>query len=323
MKKTKALVLLSGGLDSTLAAKILMEQGIGVVGLSFKSYFFDSKSAAIAAEKLGIPLKIVDFSSEHLKIVKSPKYGHGKAINPCIDCHALMLKKAKEIAGINIKEASFGKLRTTKSRYNFVATGEVLGERPMSQNKKSLDIIENESGLNGYLLRPLSAKSLKPTIPEQKGLIDRNKLLNIVGRSRKIQMELAEKWGIKNYPTPAGGCILTDIGFGKKIKDVLNNCPNPKENDFRLLKIGRHFWSAKNKIIIGRNHEENVKLKKLARKNDVLIEPKNFSGASGLIRNYGRKKISQEVLTKAKKLITKYSKKIRGQKKPEFKIAKK
>ena len=309
MKKNKALVLLSGGLDSILAAKILMEQDINVIGLSFKSYFFDSKSATVAAKKLGIPLKIVDFSNEHLKIVKSPKHGYGKAINPCIDCHALMLKKAKEMM--------------EKQGFDFVATGEVLGERPMSQNKKSLNIVEKESGLDGYLLRPLSAKSLKPTMPEQKGLIDRNKLLNIVGRSRKIQMELAKKWGIKNYPTPAGGCILTDINFGKKIKDFLDNCPNPKKNDFRLLKIGRHFWSAKNKIIIGKNHKENVKLKKLTRKKDVLIEPKNFLGASGLIRNYGQKEISLNTLAKAKKLIAKYSKKNRGQKKPEFEITKK
>lgn len=308
-KKTKALVLLSGGLDSILAAKILMEQGISVVGLSFRSYFFNSKNAAISAKKLSIPLMIVDFSNQHLKIVKSPKYGHGKAINPCIDCHALMFKEAKKIM--------------EKQGLDFVATGEVLGQRPMSQNKKSLDIVENESGLNNYLLRPLSAKSLKPTIPEQKGMVDRNKLLNIVGRSRKTQIELAKKWGIENYPTPAGGCLLTDIDFSKKVKELLNNCSGPKENDFQLLKIGRHFWSAKNKIIIGRNHKENVKLKKLAQKNDILIEPKNFLGASALIRNYSQKEISLKVLTEAKKLIIKYSKKVRGQKKPDLRIIKK
>ncbi|MFH1671375.1 MAG: tRNA 4-thiouridine(8) synthase ThiI [Candidatus Portnoybacteria bacterium] len=293
--KIQGLALLSGGLDSILAVKILQERGIEVTGLTFVSYFFGSGPAQKAAKLLNIELKTVDFSDQHLEIVKKPCYGHGKAMNPCIDCHLLMLKQAGE------------KMR--KEKFDFVATGEVLGERPMSQNKRALDLIEKESGLKGYLIRPLSAKLLEPTVLEKEGKIDREKLLDISGRSRKRQMALAKEYGIKDYPTPAGGCLLTDIQFGQRLKDMLKNWPDAKGSDVKLLRFGRHFWMDNNLIIVGRNKEDNDKIKELTQKGDVLIEPKEFPGPTILIRSKG--KIMEENLIQAKELMIKYSPKAR------------
>jgi len=292
MKKVRALVLLSGGLDSLLAAKILLEQNIQVVGLVFKSYFFDEKQAKKFAKQLKIPLKIINFGREHLKIVKNPKYGYGRGMNPCIDCHLLMLKKAKEVM--------------KKEKFDFVVTGEVLGERPFSQNKKALKLIEEESSLKGYLLRPLSAKLLPKTIPEKKGWVKREKLFGIRGKRRKKQIELAKKFGLE-YPQPSGGCILTDLTFSKKLKELLEVKKGIGKNDIELLKIGRHFWFDGIKVVLGRNEKENKKLEKLAKKKDVLLKPK-FPGPTGLIRVY-KGKISKTLLQKVKKLIKNYSKK--------------
>ncbi len=296
--KIKCLALLSGGLDSILAVKILQEQGIEVTGLCFVSYFFDSKSAEAAAKRLKIDLKIVDISDEHLEIVKNPRYGYGKNINPCIDCHLMMLRKAKEIL--------FGNGRLSDSRPCFVATGEVLGERPMSQNKQALKLLERESGLNGYLLRPLSAQLLKPTIPEKDGMVDRSKLLDISGRSRKRQIDLAKKRGFKDYPTPSGGCLLTDLSFSKRLKELFGYWPNCAGNDIKLLKLGRHFWAKDAQIVVGRNEKENKEIKKLSQKDDVLIEP-DFPGPTILVRSKG--KILKKSLKKAEELMRKYSKK--------------
>lgn len=283
----KALVMFSGGLDSILSVKVLQEQGIEVTGLTCVSYFFDDALAQKAAKKLGIKLITVDFSDEHLAMIKKPKFGYGKGMNPCIDCHISMLKKAKEIEG-----------------FDFIATGEVLGERPMSQNKQSLELIKKEVGFD--LLRPLSAKLLDPTEVEKKGLVDRNKLLDISGRGRKKQMELAKKWGIKEYPSPAGGCLLTDPEFSKKLKMMLVLWPNCEGVDIKLLKYGRHFWEGENLIVVGRNKEENEKIKKLSIKGDLLIEPKEFPGPTILIRS--KKKILESSLVKVKELMLKYSK---------------
>lgn len=299
--KIRCLALLSGGLDSILAIKILQKQGIEVTGISFASYFFNADLAEKAAKKLKIKLKAVDFSDEHLAMVKNPKRGYGKAINPCIDCHILMLKKAKEIME---SSSSAGK----KEKCDFIATGEVLGERPMSQNKQALDLIERESELKGELLRPLSAKLLSPTIVEKRGLVDRDKLLDISGRSRKKQLFLAKKWRIKEYPTPAGGCCLTDLQFAERFKEMLKRWPDCQGNDVRLLKLGRHFWQGDNLIVVGRNEQENKRLKDLTVKGDVVIEPKEFSGPTILIR--GGTKVLEDALIKAKDLMIKYSPKL-------------
>jgi tRNA U34 2-thiouridine synthase MnmA/TrmU len=293
-KKTSTLVLLSGGLDSILAAKLLMEQGIEVEGICFYSNFFGCNLAEKAAKQLGIKLRESDIGEEFLKFLKKkPKHGYGVGLNPCIDCHVLMFKKAGEIM--------------RQEKFAFVATGEVLNERPMSQHRQALKMIEKEAGLEGYLLRPLSAKLLEPTILENAGLVGREKLLDISGRSRKKQMELAIKFNIIDYPTPAGGCMLTQEGFVGRLKELIEYKPAFSVDDVELVKIGRHFWFDSVWIVLGRNKEENEKLLKAKAENDMIIEPDGFIGPTALVRG----STDSEVIRKANELIIKYSPKAR------------
>jgi len=303
-KKTKALLLYSGGLDSILAAKILEGQEINITALTFVSHFFDAEQAKKSAKENGVELRIIDFSDKHLDVVKNPRFGRGSGMNPCIDCHLLMLKVAKKISKI-------GTFLRTQKDSTFIATGEVLGQRPMSQNLKALKLIEKKAGLAGKILRPLSARVLPETEMEKSGMVDRKKLLGISGRSRKKQLALAEKFGIKYFPTPAGGCILTDKGYSKKLQALIENVAKIKKSDIELLRIGRHFWIGEDlpagrqaRIILGRNHEENLRLKNLAENGDILLEPKNIPGPTALIR--GRK--SKAVQVFAKKMLLKYTK---------------
>jgi tRNA U34 2-thiouridine synthase MnmA/TrmU len=291
-KKTpgRALVLFSGGLDSILAVKILQKQGIDVTALTFVSYFFDAEEAKKSAKENNIQLVIRDISVAHLGIVKNPCFGRGSGMNPCVDCHLLMLKQAKKLA----REAKF----------DFIATGEVLGQRPMSQNSRSLELIEKKANLEGRILRPLSAQVLPETEMEKKGMVDRKKLLGISGRSRKEQMALAKKYKIRAYPSPAGGCILTDKEYSSKLREVLSKIKSVKKSDIDLLRIGRHFWVGRTRIILGRNHEENLALKKLAEKGDTLIDPKDIPGPTVFIRG----KRNKAVLDAARDLLLKYTK---------------
>jgi hypothetical protein len=296
-KQVKALVLLSGGLDSILAVKLLLEQGILVETVVFCTNFSGPKLARVAAKTLGVPLREVDIKKEFIEVLKKPKHGYGAGLNPCIDCHALMLKKAGEIM--------------RSEDFDFVATGEVLGERPMSQHKPALDIVEKDAKLKGYLLRPLSAKLLEETIAEKEGLVDREKLMDISGRVRKIQMALAQKYGIKEYPTPAGGCALTQDGFAARMKELMKNKPDFTPEDIDLVAIGRHFFypelvegGGNVQIILGRNEEENEILKSQKKPEDVFILPINFSGPEALIRGG---KIRNEIIEQAKELIVKFS----------------
>ncbi|MDP2709448.1 MAG: hypothetical protein Q8O93_05430 [bacterium] len=273
---SKALVLLSGGLDSLLAARVLMEQVIEVTGLSFKSCFFGTAKGKKVAEQLGIKHIAVDFADEHLVMVKNPKHGYGKNMNPCIDCHALMLKKAKEIM--------------EGDGYDFVATGEVLGERPMSQNREALKIVEKESGLFGKLIRPLSAKLLDESDLEKTGIVNRGRLLDISGRSRARQLELVKKFGIKEFASPGGGCLLTDPVFSEKLLKILEFWPEANGNDIELLKRGRAFWLKDEHdknilLVIGRDEQDNENLEKLALGGDIIIQPAEENGPTTLIRN--------------------------------------
>lgn len=266
MKKTIALI--SGGLDSSLAAKLIREQGIEIIALNFKTPFClcDRKNknscaghALKVANGLGIEFKVVYVTDEFFAILKNPKHGYGKNLNPCIDCRILMFKKAKEF----MQEVGA----------SFIITGEVLGQRPMSQHKIALKIIERESELEGLVLRPLSAKLLPETIPEKKGWVDRNKLLNFSGRTRRPQIALAETLDIRDYPCSAGGCLLTDPQFAKRMKDLLNH-GELNLNNVELLKIGRHFrLSPDAKLVVGRNEQENEHLLKLANEDDYLFNP--------------------------------------------------
>lgn len=274
----RAIALLSGGLDSTLAAKVVMEQGIELEALNFLTVFCTCTNrgetclaSQKAVENLGIPLRILNVSEEYLSVVKHPRHGYGKNMNPCIDCRIFMLRKTKAY----MKEVGAA----------FIVTGEVLGQRPMSQRKDTMRMIEKEAGLEGFILRPLSAKVLPTTIPEKEGWVDREKLLNISGRSRKTQMELAEHFGIRDYPCPAGGCLLTDPGFAKRVKDLLLHNPDFSLNDVHLLKIGRHFrLSRMVKLVVGRNEEENRRIETFARSGDVLLKAVRYPGPVSLLR---------------------------------------
>jgi tRNA U34 2-thiouridine synthase MnmA/TrmU len=258
----KALALLSGGLDSTLAVRLVQEQGIDVVAVNFMSPFClcgrGGCGAVGIAKQLQIPLKTISLGEEYLEIVRNPKYGYGKNMNPCIDCRILMFKKAKNYA--------------EEIGASFLFTGEVLGERPMSQHGKALDIIEKEAGLEGRILRPLSAKLTPMTETEKKGWIDREKLLNIRGRSRKKQIELAKEFNMKDYPCPAGGCLLTYKEYAAKIRDLFEYKKKIRIKDVLLLKIGRHFRFEENRIIVGRNRTENERLRDLKDVDDYYLE---------------------------------------------------
>ncbi|MCX5716452.1 MAG: tRNA 4-thiouridine(8) synthase ThiI [Candidatus Omnitrophica bacterium] len=267
----KAILLLSGGLDSILAGRIMLEQGIEIEAVHFTMVFSDSENgAANVAKELGIRFTAKNITQEFLEVVKSPKHGYGSGVNPCVDCKIFMFKKAKEYM--------------QNSGASFLATGEVLGERPMSQRRDTLSIIERESGTKGLLLRPLSARLLDPTIPEQDGTVDREKLYAISGRSRKPQMELAAKFGIKKYPNPAGGCLLTDPAFSKRADDLLEHNAFTLDN-VTLLKLGRHFrWSENCKVIVGRDEKENNAIFALAKDMDLLMNAKNLLGPVALLR---------------------------------------
>ena len=232
----RALAMVSGGLDSILAAKLIKDQGIEVIGICFKSYFFNEENAKRMTKQIGIKLEVIDFTNEHFEMVKNPKHGRGKNMNPCIDCHAMMMRYSGELL--------------KKFNADFIITGEVLNQRPMSQNRSALDIVKKESGFSEKILRPLCAKNLKETQMEIDGLVDREKLLDISGRNRKIQMELAEKWGIKDYPSPAGGCKLTEPNYSIRLREILNRKENVTEKDIELLRYGRHFVTEnKTKIV--------------------------------------------------------------------------
>ena len=272
----KAVALLSGGLDSTLAVRLMLEQGVDVEALHFLTIFCTCSTRGCAlearkvSEKFAVPLKVVDITQPFMEVVKNPKHGYGKNLNPCIDCRLLMLRLAKEYM--------------EEVRASFIVTGEVLGQRPMSQRRDALKMIERDSGLVGLILRPLSAKFLQPTIPEKEGWVDREKLLGFSGRSRKPQMALAEALELKDYPCPAGGCLLTDPGFSKRMRDLLEH-GDFSINDCLLLKLARHFRLDKaTKVIVGRDEEENFSLETLTRPGDLLLETSEVPGALVILR---------------------------------------
>lgn len=274
----RAIALFSGGLDSTLAIKLILEQGIEVVALHFVTSFCtcNKKGCGFVSKKFAKAMQIDLITrflgDEYLQIVKSPKYGYGKNLNPCIDCRILMFKKCKEV----MQEIGA----------SFVVTGEVLGQRPKSQFREALKIIERESELEGLVLRPLSAKLLDPTIPEEKGWVNREKLLDLYGRTRKPQIRLADAFDIKDYPCSAGGCLLTIPEFARKVKDLIDH-EELNLSNAELLKIGRHFRLSKCvKLIVGRNEKENKHLLNLARKNDLLFFPLEVPGPTALVRGH-------------------------------------
>ncbi|MEW5759166.1 MAG: hypothetical protein AB1779_00190 [Candidatus Thermoplasmatota archaeon] len=272
----RAVGLISGGTDSTIATKIMLDMGIEVFGLNFVTPFCTctkngcKHETSKLAEGLGIKIKIINGGREYIQIVKNPKHGYGKNMNPCIDCRIFMFKKAKEFM--------------EKIGASFIFTGEVLGQRPMSQRLDTMKLIEREADLEGVVLRPLSAKHLEPTIPERNGAVDRNKLLSIRGRSRKIQKELANKLKVE-YKCAAGGCKLTDPQFARRIKEAFEH-DEDSFNDITLLKYGRHFRLHNSaKVVVGRNEKENFVIQNFARDNDLLFEVIGYGSPITLLRN--------------------------------------
>jgi len=261
----KAISLLSGGLDSILAVKLIQNQNIEVIGFTCTTPFFNAVKAQAAADQIHLPLMIENITDEHLQMLKSPRYGYGKNMNPCIDCHTLMLN----IAGRKMEEIGA----------DFLVTGEVMGQRPMSQTKQSLFVVAKNSGYADFILRPLSAQLLEPIKAEREGKIDRAKLLAISGRGRKDQMRLAEEFGIRHYPAPAGGCLLTDPIFSRRLRDLMSHAEDRQIRDYELLKYGRHFRTEDTgKIIVGRNKLDNEALRKLTIDEDLVCNVVGFPG---------------------------------------------
>ena len=288
--KIKAVALFSGGLDSILAVKLIQEQGIEVKGVNFNTPFFGIEKACLAIKNLDMDLEIIDITQEILKILRNPKHGLGKNMNPCIDCHTLMFKKAGEYM--------------TRIGASFILSGEVLGERPMSQNRNSLSIIERESEFEGKILRPLSALLLTETIPEKKGLVNRNKLLDISGRSRIRQMKLAAEMGIEDYPSPAGGCKLTEPIFARRLGDLFNQESFSLE-EIELLKLGRHFRLSRDiKLVVGRNKEENEKIKEYFQEGDFLFKAKNLKGPVSLLKKGTN--VTKQLIDKSCQITARY-----------------
>ena len=282
--------LVSGGLDSILAVKVLQDQGIRVIGISFVTPFFGPERAKKAAEMLNFELRILDVSSVHIEMLRSPKHGYGKQMNPCIDCHALMFREA-------------GKVMEAEGA-DFLFSGEVLNERPMSQTRRALKLVAKESGYSDLILRPLSAKLLPETLPELERKVDRERLLDISGRVRKRQIELAEHYGIKEYAQPAGGCLLTEPSYTNKLQELMKQSQNPEIRDFQLLVMGRHFrLDTGEKVIIGRNHEENIKLLSMKNDSDAVMNVRDYKGPVAIIPHNP----SEKAIAKAASICIQYS----------------
>ncbi len=266
----KAIGLFSGGLDSVLAVLLLQKLGVEVLPITFSSPFFNTKKTLAAADKINISVRILDITDPLIEILRNPEYGFGKNMNPCVDCHALMLNEA-------------GKLME-KEGFDFLFTGEVLNERPMSQTMSALTIVAKKSGYADYILRPLSAKRLPQTKPEREGLVDRSQLLDFCGRSRKPQIALAEEFGVTQYENPAGGCLLTYEGYSLKLRDLLKHTPGAPLRQYDLLRMGRHFrLPCGNKLIVGKDKNENEFLLSQKQAHDIVLQGHNIKSPIGLI----------------------------------------
>jgi tRNA-specific 2-thiouridylase len=294
----KAIALISGGLDSILAARLIKKQGLDVIPLHFKIPFChrdkgvssrENNLISFVKDNLASDLKIFDISSEFLKLLIKPEHGFGANLNPCIDCKIFMLTKAKEM----MKELDAA----------FIVTGEVLGQRPMSQHRQALELIENKSGLTGLLLRPLSAKFFPETIPEKEGWISRDRLLDFSGRSRRPQIALAQEFGMKNYPNAAGGCLLTDPEFTRRLKELIAHGELNLDN-IELLKIGRHLRIREDaKLVVARDEKEGKELEGLAQENDYLFMPnEELAGPTSL----GRGKFNQDLINLSCRITCSY-----------------
>jgi len=292
----KAVGLMSGGLDSLLATRLLQDQATDILCVCFVTPFFGARRAKAATKALGVPLEVVDFSEAHLAMVKDPASGYGSNMNPCIDCHAMMLRYAGDLM--------------VQRGYDYLFTGEVLGERPMSQNKNSLRRVANLSGYRDRILRPLSAKLLEPTAMELEGLVDRDRLEAISGRSRKPQMAMADRYGIREYEAPGGGCLLTDPSYSRRLKSLFERVPDCRPAECRFVGMGRLFWIGERTFaVVGRRQAENDRIEAAARTEDAILHVTgNVPGATVLV--VGR--LDDDVLARAARLAVRYSDAVAG-----------
>ena len=293
---TRCVTLLSGGLDSMLAIRIMQEQGVEVEALNFKTMFTCCQDlSAQAAHRLGVRLTVVSQEDDYLELIKKPRYGYGKGANPCVDCRIYMFERALKF----MKQIGA----------DFIVSGEVVGQRPMSQKRRDLDVISHQSGLEDLLLRPLSAKLLLPTLPERNGLVDRERLYAFEGRSRKGLIRLAKAYGLEEVPTPSTGCALTEPLFGRKVHDLIQIQVSPQPWDFELVKVGRHFrFDQQTKVVLGRNEVENQQLEYAHRlpeaTSTALLDPESFTGPLALVTG----PCSDEVIEFAMGLLVRYGK---------------
>ncbi len=302
MMKRKAISLLSGGLDSALATRLILDQGIDVLGVHLSGPFGCHEDVEAVAKSLGIPLKVVDKGSAYLDLVRNPKYGYGKNMNPCIDCRIYMFQLAHSV----MEEVGA----------DFIITGEVVGQRPMSQRREAFKIIDRDSQMEELILRPLSAKNLEPTRPEKEGWVNREALLNISGRGRGEQLALAKEWNISGYSSPAGGCLLTDPNFSEKLELFFKTRSEPTVIETSLLRYGRFFdLGPETFVLIGRNKEDNERLETLSRDEVlagrlVFFNPV-FTGPVAVLSGDQ----SQATLNEVVRLIVRYSKREVGSEK--------
>lgn len=291
------MALLSGGLDSQLAVRMMQKQGFEVSAVAIKTPFCDFDCGRGCgfeirerADDLDVNLKTVYLGDEYIEMLKHPKYGRGAGFNPCVDCRAMMFDAAKK--------------EMERTGAEFIISGEVLGQRPMSQHHKALKTIAAESELEGKIVRPLSGRLLPATDPEKSGLIKRKDLGMIRGRSRKPQLAMAREFGIVDPPNAGGGCLLTDPAFGKRTKDLFEHIETPSLNDIDLLKVGRHHrLDIHTKMVVGRNHTENSTIRMLARPEDIILEVRDHMGPTTILRG----KTSDDFVTFAASVTIRYS----------------
>lgn len=285
--------LFSGGLDSMLAVLYMQKLGYEVLPIFFYTPFFTAERAIRSAKKIGKELIVHDITEKHLKMMKAPKYGFGKNMNPCIDCHGLMFKEA----GLLMQE----------QKVDFIISGEVLGQRPMSQRLDSLNAVGKLSEVKDLLVRPLSQKLLRDTKPIRENWVNKKDMLDIQGRNRKRQMELAKKFGLEDYETPGGGCLLTDHGFSKRLKDLMKYGTFNRQN-IEFLKVGRHLRLDDNcKLILGRNRKENVILDKLV-DTQMILQTKDIPGPFGVLISGKKPKLNK--IEKAASILLRYNSKV-------------
>jgi hypothetical protein len=301
MKRPRALLLFSEGLDSILAGKVLQAQGLEVFALRFITPFFgwcwkgrEEEFSRFVSENFGFFGEVVDLTEDFLEILAHPQHGYGSGFNPCVDCRILMLRKAKELM------PAFSA--------SFLATGEVVGQRPMTQQRHTLRHIEKEAGVVGKVLRPLSAQKLWETEPERQGLVDRARLLAIAGRGRKQQLALARELGLKEIPSPAGGCLLTDPNLAPRFRRFLEWRGRFTPREAELLTFGRHFPLEKSWLVLGRIEAENRRLLALSEEEDTLLKLRDIPGPTGLLLG---SPTEEEIKAAAYKLV-RYAPKARG-----------